>query len=381
MNDISNSIPNYERACGIWPDASNLRQSVDAVQRSADGMQHGLIEHVKSCIECICITILTDRGEEVPERPQDLDLLRLTLDSLGLQNTRGRSRIDSIVSAFNKLAGAIVDLRNERGVVGHGKDGFLDALSTDHLRSFLFVGDAVVGYLLAAYEGVEPNLSFTREPFERFASKSALIDRSLVMTAEVEDSDDGTPYLAIELRVGPGQVPTKLRVEPSRLLFHVERDAYVDLLSQSLQLEEPEPEETEETDVALAGLSDSRTEANKASAGPDVPEQVSTREYLGTLDPIEDDIKALLAPLNLSESQVQGVAREILTETESRMGPDWRTRAPLGAAMRISFAATLRTAGVGNYAAKQRATELFKWLTASDLLRELEDGQREEVDD
>ena len=114
-------------------DAPNLRQCVDAVHRAAEGMQHGLIEIVKSCIECVCITILNDRGETVPALPSGVDLLRQTLDSLGLQNTRGLSKIDSVVT-LNKLAEGIVALRNERGVVGHGKDGFLDGSERDHLR-------------------------------------------------------------------------------------------------------------------------------------------------------------------------------------------------------------------------------------------------------
>lgn len=100
MSDIRDYIPNYERACAVWPDAPNLRQCVDAVHRSADGLRHGLIEHVKSCVECLCITILNDRGDPVPTHPNGIDLLRLALDSLGLQNTRGQSRIDAVAAAI-----------------------------------------------------------------------------------------------------------------------------------------------------------------------------------------------------------------------------------------------------------------------------------------
>lgn len=262
-------------------------------------------------------------------------------------------------------------LRNERGVVGHGKDGFLDALESDHLRSFLFVGDAICGLLLAAYQNVEPNLSFTREPFDRFQRKSALLDRAVAITAEVEATDDAIPYLVVELRVGPGQVPTTLRIEPSRLLFHVERDAYVDLLSQSQLLDDQERVSTaEEEEAALVET------VGPSSVSVDVETRriiaPSKREYRGTLDPIRNDFAALLTPLNLPAEEHNRLIENLLTEAENDMGPDWRVRDSLQASTRVAFAAAMRQEGIQAQRAKQEAARLQRWLSESGTVKELE---------
>lgn len=370
MSDIKEFIPNYERACAIWPDASNLRQCVDAVHRSADGLKHGLIEHVKSCVECLCITILNDRGDPVPALPSGVELLRLALDSLGLQNTRGHSRIDNVVSGFNKIAEGIVALRNEHGVVGHGKDGFLETIASDHLRSFLFVGDAICGLLLAAYQNLEPNLSYTREPYERFQRQSKLLDRSVVVKAEVETTDDSTPILVVEVSAGPGQVPTLLRIEPSKLLFSIERAAYVDLLAQSQQFEDDEV-------ISNAEEEDAATETSEFAAPTlevETPRIIlpSRQGYLGTLEPIRSDIAAHIAPLNLSDNAKGRLLEILLAEAENGMGPDWRVRESLKASMRVDFAAAMRQEGVPVPRAKQEAADLQRWLAESVAVQKLE---------
>jgi hypothetical protein len=130
---------------------------------------------------------MTEFGEPLPcKHPNLTQYLNAALGVLGLQNARGASKLDKVLSAFNKMTDALDEMRNENGPVAHGKDGFLDAIEEDHARGFLHAGDAIVGVLLNALEGKGPNLLLTREPYERFAHLCERIDRSVGLEARVE---------------------------------------------------------------------------------------------------------------------------------------------------------------------------------------------------
>jgi hypothetical protein len=48
------------------------------------------------------------------------------------------------------------------------------------MRTYLYIGDAILGLLLSALEGKEPDLEFTREPYERFLQFNNQIDIQLL---------------------------------------------------------------------------------------------------------------------------------------------------------------------------------------------------------
>jgi hypothetical protein len=126
------------------------------------------------------------------------------------------------VSQHHKLTAALGDLRNEAGPVSHGRDGFLDRLSIHHRRAAVLSADAIVTFLHQAYLEADLDLTKTREPYERFAERNALIDSQVSLQAEVDD--DG--YLVVEIALPDGD-SLPLRIEASRLLYLVDRDAYL----------------------------------------------------------------------------------------------------------------------------------------------------------
>lgn len=168
MPDLDALAPNYLRAQQRWPDAPTLARCHGALSASFEADSHGLVEHVKSFIESVCLTILGEHGETMPSStPSTTELLVAALAPLGLRNTRGASGLDSVLSGFNRLSDALTAMRNDNGPIAHGRDAFLDALTVDHARAFLHAGDAILGVLINAFEGKQPDLTFTREPYER----------------------------------------------------------------------------------------------------------------------------------------------------------------------------------------------------------------------
>lgn len=88
----------------------------------------------------------------------------------------------------------------------------------------------ILALILAAYEGTEPDLRFTREPYERFARFHDRVDNATSIDADV-DTDGDVETLVVRLRTATLPEGFEIRLEPSKLLYAVDREMYVQLLA------------------------------------------------------------------------------------------------------------------------------------------------------
>lgn len=227
MNDLDVIAPNYRRAQRRWATAPLLRAHYEALATCWTDTGHGLVEYVKSFVECVCRTILAERGSSDVGHATSTTLLILALESLGLHNSKGAHAIDKILSAFNKLSDALAEVRNQQGPIAHGKNGFVEPLSADHKRIVVHVGDAILGLVLARYEGTEPDLLSTHEPYESLRHLHVRIDDAVDVEVDVDD-DEEPVMLVVSLRIAEEAIT--VHVEPSRLLYETDRKAYVEVL-------------------------------------------------------------------------------------------------------------------------------------------------------
>jgi hypothetical protein len=357
VNDsvTSDTLPNYRRASDRWPQAPGLTQYHAAIDHCIAGNGHGVVEHVKSFIECVCITIIGEFGEQLTSTdPTATQLLVEALRILGLQNSRGASKLDKVLSAFNKMSDALTEMRNEHGPVAHGKDGFLDAIEEDHARSFLHTGDAIVGVLLNALEGKQPNLLVTREPYERFAHLCERIDRSVSIKAKVEFEND-LPVLVVSLSIANKPEATDLRIEPSRLLYGIDRTAFVGVLSDV-------PEKLEEDDeVDRPGVVRGVTEA-EPSIHTEPAAAIRADEYLGTFADLRDGLRAFLASEGIKPAPSQELVNSLLATAEANSGVDWQRREYLQARMKVGFRRVLSRERIDQDRIALASERLFEWL-------------------
>jgi len=193
--------------------------------------QIGLIEHIKAYIESVCLTIFSDYGVEIEKSsPTTSDLLSQLWRILGFENTKGVSKIDKLISGYNKISDAIIEMRNETGIVSHGKDGFFEVMQKEHMRSFLLAGDSILCLIFSALDGKEPDIKYTREPYERFIRFNTIIDDSVLCRA---NTDEDEKIIILDFYHEQNSSEIQLRVEPSRLLFNLDRDAYIELMEVS----------------------------------------------------------------------------------------------------------------------------------------------------
>lgn len=110
--------------------------------------------------------------------------------------------------------------------MSHGKDGFIQVLTVYHRRAAVLAADAVVAFLHQSYLNAQLDPLSSREPWERFAADNALIDEHIGLAVDAEDDD--SPTLRFLLPAGD-DLP--LKIEVSRLLYQLDRDAYVEALN------------------------------------------------------------------------------------------------------------------------------------------------------
>lgn len=360
MDDFDSLAPQFRRAKDRWPDAPTLAGHYQAVLASNSGNGYGLIGTCKSFIESVCLTILGEFGKSMPSSdPSTTEMLVEALKVLGLQNTKGASKFDKVLSAHNKLADALSEMRNHHDPVVHGKDGFLDILTANECRAFLITSDTILALLLAAHDGTEPDLQYTREPYDRFIHLHERVDRSVEVDAQIEDDED-RQMVVLNLRTNNLRDGIQLRVEPSRLLYAIDRTAYVELLASSVVASQPLVPIDEVTTP-----SDVPVEVVPAATPPDVTPEV-VPAYEGILSPLKEILAQYLQSLGvdaMAEAANGANLRDsVLATAEQNMGLDWDTRETLQSAMKVALRRTLVQFGVARVLAEESAAHLLSWF-------------------
>jgi hypothetical protein len=360
MANLDDIAPNYRRARQRWPEAPMLGACHDSLCACLAGSAHGQVEQVKAFIESVCRTIITELRASMPPRsdPSATELLGATLAPLGMQHSRGASALGRLLSGFNRLADALTTMRNENGPVAHGREGFLDVVAADHARAFLHAGDAILGVILNAYEGKQPDLVATREPYESFPHLNERIDRMVTLDARI-DEDASRPVLVVKVTAGIRSEPFELRVDPSRLLYGIDREAYVDVLKSAELAIVPSEEEVPAREEPIQ-LPQSPILEGVSPGATLVP------AYQGSLVLLRPALQAFLvdAGLDSSGQSPDGahLVDSLLATAEENMGLDWKQRPPLQARVKVACKRLLVRFGSNSATAEAIAERFVGWL-------------------
>lgn len=232
--------PGIREACAHWRDAPMLQQTFEALERTLDQDNDACIDCAKTVVEVVCRVIVDNfHTVQAPLRPTQetptlSDWLSAAVRALKLGDIRDE-KFKKLVSSHHKLADALNDLRNKAGPASHGKDPYLERLAIHHRRTAVLSADAIVAFLHKAYLDSQLDPGSSREPWESFAKDNALIDAHVGLSVEADD--DGNTNLAFRL---PGGDVLPLQIEVSRLLYQLDRDAYVEALNAARGMSVPE---------------------------------------------------------------------------------------------------------------------------------------------
>lgn len=241
-----NLCPGIREACVHWRDAPMLQQTFEALERTLEQDNDACIDCAKSIVEVFCRIIVDELDSPIqPVRPKAAapdfgEWVGAAVRVLKLGENQN-TKFLKLVSQHHKLTTALGDLRNESGPVSHGRDGFLAKLSVHHRRSAVLSADALVTFLHQAYLEAQRDPVSSREPWERFDAFNQLIDANVGLT--LGENDDGEPELHVLL---PGNEYLVINVPVSRLLYQLDRDAYIEALNAARGVLVPAAEQDKE---------------------------------------------------------------------------------------------------------------------------------------
>jgi len=224
-------FPGIREACAHWRDAEMLQHTFQALQANLEIESDASIDAAKGIVECVCRVIideLDDPGSPLKPQRDDVPItewVSVAMRVLRLGDIRHRKFADLMKHHYG-LAESLRVLRNEAGPLSHGKDGFIQVLTVYHRRAAVLAADAIATFLHKAYLDAQLDPTRSREPWERFAADNTLIDAHVRLAVDAED--DVAPTLRFLL---PGGDELPLKIEVSRLLYQLDRKAYVEALN------------------------------------------------------------------------------------------------------------------------------------------------------
>ena len=235
-----------------WRQAPMLQQTFETLEREFAEENDACIDAAKGFVECACRVLIQELDNPLnpiqswPDSPIKAayptfnNWVSAAFRLMSIVERRD-DQFSKVVSQHYNLTEALGKFRDLAGTISHGKEGLSQKLSVHHRRSALLAADALVTFLHESYLEREPDPTRTFEPYERFEVSNAVIDNACSVRW-VPDTDDGLLHVVVVL---PGDEEVGLAIEPSRLLFGVDREAYKFALNacrEAKAVDEPETE-------------------------------------------------------------------------------------------------------------------------------------------
>lgn len=364
-NVLDDIAPAFKEAAIRWPDAQNFQTHYSDLASTFESNGSSLIELCKSFLEAVCITVLNEMGAITPPNGSTTQYVVAALDALGLRNTRGASAFDKVLSAHNKLADALTEVRNHEGSVAHGKDGFIDAMSDRHARVYLLSADTIISLVLQAFDGKEPSLLKTRERHDRYLHLNNRINSATQIKVNVDEEG----IVELSFRAGTLNDGFDIRVSVSELLYYLDRQAYVDVLDalrgvtiEAHEEEIPEPEEAEAKPAEESQLDETADEGITLVSKKLQPVTMYDGKYKDLVSPLYDYILHSNLGGNMKfATQIQNFTYTILYHMEDMAVIDWSNRPSTRTKVRLFLKKLVKLFSIEDIKGKN-VDEVVTWL-------------------
>lgn len=141
----------------LYPSSTSLRPAVEVIERTISNEPGIAFTHCRGLLETVCISILADRGIDVPPESKPNWLMSQAIQSLELTSRTPDDKdaergVASVLKGLNALVDGVVALRNSQGVGPHGRDALERVLSVDYALLTARAVDAAVGLLFRLHQ-------------------------------------------------------------------------------------------------------------------------------------------------------------------------------------------------------------------------------------
>lgn len=140
-----------------YPSSTSLRPAVEVIERTIRDEPGLAFTHCRGLLETVCITILADRGIDVPENSKPNWLMSkaaqtLELTALEQEDKQAEEGVRDVLRGLNSLISGVANVRNSRGVGPHGRDALERVLSSEYATLIARSVDAAVGLMFRLHQ-------------------------------------------------------------------------------------------------------------------------------------------------------------------------------------------------------------------------------------
>ena len=140
-----------------YPASTSLKPAVEVIERTIQDEPGIAFTHCRGLLETVCVTILADRGSEIPSNPKPNWLMTQAINTLQLtalnpDDKEAEDGVAHILRGLNSLVNGVVALRKSQGVGPHGRDALKSVLSVDYAMLTATAVDAAVGLMFRLHQ-------------------------------------------------------------------------------------------------------------------------------------------------------------------------------------------------------------------------------------
>jgi len=187
-----------------------LKITIEKAEVAFDDLAPETIDFCKCIIETMCKHILDEKGEDY----ENLELPRLVKDALSAASFQN----DQIRGNLSGLMNALGEMRNKKGIAGHGNHGQVPLPSENDIRVFVSVFQSVTTILWHSFTPQNIDVRHTKLEFKALEEKLKLgwlnqvADENIIVEYSEED---GLIYVEGK------------EIRPSEILYLFDRENYV----------------------------------------------------------------------------------------------------------------------------------------------------------
>ena len=186
-----------------------IAQQVGAIEDAIERVPDFAFDLAKTLVESVCKTILEDIGHPAEPSWDAPRIMKQTMTYLAVlppghpNAAKARDSITKTLNGLHTTLRGLCELRNDYGLSSHGRDGFSARLDLRHATLAAQAADTIVSFLYRIHRDARMQTPGTRVYYEDHDGFN-----------EAFDLENET------IRLG------NLELLPSRVLFHVDREAY-----------------------------------------------------------------------------------------------------------------------------------------------------------
>lgn len=197
----------FEKKYGV----DRLKLTLEKAEQAYKTHEPETIDFCKSALECMCKSILAEKGDTAHTGIQDVPkLIKATLRALGHPN-------EQIGGGISSLAQGIFQIRNTHTIAGHGMDASTPMLTKTEIGIFVKTFAHTVDVILTLLDVQEIDISTTRMMFDAV--------ETVLNLADVNEGIDSSVSVSYSEEEGVLFLEGK-ELRPSEVLFHFDRITY-----------------------------------------------------------------------------------------------------------------------------------------------------------